>query len=287
MHTTPKQHLTAAAALATLLVLSGCGTEPGSGTGDGSTSVATDVAVTGVHWSFDSVTVDGRRSAAPAGAHVLLDSKGQAKGSFGCNHFSAKASVAGDTVTVGRATSTQMVCGEPVQNFENALKTAFTGKLKARLADGSLTLTSAGGDTIALSEQPPAPLVGTTWTVGSLTSGTTTTSVPAGTEGRAHLVFGKDGSVRGNLGCNNFTSTVRTEGSELTFGRVATTRKLCTGPAMGLETALLKTVKGTVSYRIEHRTLTLTAPNGTGFAAEAGAAGAGPGTGGPAAGTGR
>ena len=63
-----------------LLALAACGTEPGSGSGDGGGSVKTDLPLTGVHWSVDSVTVGGKKSAAPAGAHVEITDKGRAQG---------------------------------------------------------------------------------------------------------------------------------------------------------------------------------------------------------------
>ncbi|MGI5481989.1 META domain-containing protein [Streptomyces lavendofoliae] len=276
MPTTPKKQPYATAAAAALvpflaLALTACGTQSGSGTGagDGSTSVRPDVPVTGVHWTVESVTVDGRETAAPAGAHVRIDSKGRAKGNFGCNHFDARAAVEGDIVTLSDTGMTAIGCPEPLQGFEDALKSVLTGKLKATLKDGRLTLTTAAGDTVRLGEQPPAPLVGTKWTVNSLVSGRAATSLPPGTEGRATLVFGKDDSVRGTLGCNQFSAAVTTDGSTMTFGRVTTTRKLCAGPQMELEQALLRTMKGKVRYVIEHRSLTVTAAGGSGFAAGA------------------
>ncbi|MFF8292806.1 META domain-containing protein [Streptomyces sp. NPDC016309] len=261
----------AAAALVPLLALAvtACGEGGRAGAGDGSGSVRPDVPVTGVHWTVESVTVDGRRTDAPAGAHLAIDGSGRAKGNLGCNHFTAKATVEGDTVTLSDTGITEIGCPEPLQSFEDALGATLTGRLTAELTDGRLTLTTAGGDTVRLSEQPPAPLTGTRWTVDSLIAGKAATSLPPGTEGKASLVFGKDHSVRGNLGCNQFSASVTSDRGTLTFGRVVTTRKLCAGPAMELEQALLKVMKGKVGYVIDHRSLTVTAPGGTGFAAGA------------------
>ncbi|MCX4824147.1 META domain-containing protein [Streptomyces sp. NBC_01142] len=255
-----------------LLALAACGTESGSGSGDGGDgggSVTTDLPVTGVHWSVDSVTVDGRKSAAPAGANVEITTKGRAQGNYGCNHFGADVDVKGDTITVGPGEMTEMGCAKKIQGFEDALRAAFSGKLKARLTDGKLTLTTEKGDAIALTAERPSPLVGTKWSVNSLLSDETATSLPAGTEKKAHLTFGKDGAVRGNLGCNNFTSTAKVSGSSVTFGRIASTRKLCPGPEMDLEREVLKVLKGTVTYELQHRGLSLTAANGKGLAAMA------------------
>lgn len=253
-----------------LLALAACGTESGSGAGgDGGGSVTTDLPITGVHWSVDSVTVDGRKSAAPAGAYVEVTTKGRAQGNYGCNHFGADVTVSGNTVTVGPGEMTEMACAKDIQSFEDALRAAFSGKLKAKLTDGKLTLTAEKGDAIALTSERPSPLVGTKWTVNSLLSGQTASSLPAGTENKAHLTFGKDGSVRGNLGCNSFSSTAKVSGSSITFGNISSTRKLCPGPEMNLEREVLKVLDGTVTYELQHRGLSLTTPNGKGVAATA------------------
>ncbi|KUH37844.1 MULTISPECIES: META domain-containing protein [Streptomyces] len=253
-------------ALAAAVALAGCATTEGPGE-------RPDIPVTGVHWTVDSLTVDGRRTASPAPtAYVEFQPGGRSAGNAGCNRFTAAATVDGDTVTVGKSTRTQMACDGPVQGFENAFLKAFTGRLEARLDDDRLTLTTPDGDTIALTEQPAAPLAGTTWHVDSLLEGKTATSLPAGTEGRAHLTVADDGTARGNLGCNNFTATVKTGSGKLTFGPLAVTRKMCTKPQMELEQHLYGTLSsGTVTFRIQHRALSVTAQDGSGFAARAAA----------------
>lgn len=261
-----------------LLTLAACGTESGSGagSGDGSGTVRTEPPLTGVHWSVSSLTVGGKKTAAPAGAHVEIDSQGRASGNLGCNRFTADVRVDGDTVTVGPGTTTEMGCEKDLQQFENAMGRTFSGKLEAavtgRGADRKLTLTTADGDSISLTAQAPAPLAGTAWKVTGLLSGTTATSLPAGTEGKAHLTFGKDGSVEGSLGCNSFHGTAKVAGSTITFGPLASTRKMCPGPEMELERTLLGVLKGKTTYTIGHRSLSLTAENGKGLGASAPAA---------------
>lgn len=256
-----------------VLALAACGAEsgsgPGSGPGSGGGSVQPDVPVTGVHWSVDSVTVDGRRTAAPAGAHVEITDEGRAQGNYGCNHFGADVKVEGDTITVQPAEMTEMACEERVQNFEDTLRAALTGKLRAELTDGRLTLTTQKGDSVTLTSEPSAPLVGTKWAVNSLVSGETAASLPAGAEDKAYLTFGKDGSVAGSLGCNRFTSTAEIAEDTITFGRLAATKKLCEGPEMDLERKMVKVLEGTATYELNHRSLTLTGPDGEGFAAVA------------------
>ncbi|GHA96785.1 MULTISPECIES: META domain-containing protein [Streptomyces] len=258
-----------------LLTLAACGTESGSGagSGDGSGTVRTDLPLSGVHWSVSSLTVGGKKTTAPDGAHVEIDSAGRASGNLGCNRFTADVRVDGDTVTVGPDTTTGMACAEEVQRFEEALGRTFSGELRAAVAgEGAgrtLTLTAAGGDSIALASRPPAPLTGTAWKVTGLVSGDTASSLPAGTEGTAHLTLGKDGSVEGSLGCNSFHGKAAVSGSTITFGPLASTRKMCPGPEMALERELLAVLQDRATYRIEHRTLSLTAESGKGLDASA------------------
>ncbi|MDQ1009816.1 heat shock protein HslJ [Streptomyces sp. V4I23] len=252
-----------------LLALAACGTERGGGAGSGDT-VAPDVPLAGVRWSVESVSVDGTKTASPSDAYVEITDKGRAQGNYGCNHFGADITVEGDTVTVGPGEVTEMACDKKIQGFEDALRAAFSGKLKAKLTDGRLTLTTEKGDTIALTAERPSPLIGTKWTVDSLVADETATSLPAGTEGKAHLTIAEDGTVGGSLGCNRFTSTAKVSGDSITFGRLASTRKLCPGPVMDLERELVQVLKqGTVKYEVKHRALTLTASNGKGLAAYA------------------
>jgi heat shock protein HslJ len=271
------------AVLATL-TLAACGTESGSGagsgdsgdSGDGSGTVRTEPSMTGVHWNVSSLTVGGKKTAAPAGAHVEIDSEGKATGNLGCNRFTADVSLDGDKVTVGRGTTTGMACAKDVQQFENAMGKAFHGELTAAVSGRSdektLTLTTAQGDSIALSSEPPAPLAGTAWKVTGLVSGSAATSLPAGAEGKAHLTFGKDGTVEGNLGCNSFHGKATVSGSTLTFGPLASTRKMCPGPEMELERALQGVLEGETTYGIDHRSLSIEAESGKGLGASAPAA---------------
>ncbi|GAA2260609.1 META domain-containing protein [Streptomyces amakusaensis] len=245
-----------------LLALAACGSgsEDGSGSGSAKPAGAPDLPITGVHWTFDSITVDGKKTSAPAGAHVEITEKGRAQGSYGCNRFGATAKLDGDTVTLGPSEMHLVGCDPETDRFETNAKRVFAGRLKAQLAGKKLTLTSAGGDTVALTSQDPAPLIGTTWTVDSLLTGDIAEPLPAGTEKSARLTFTKDGKVRGNLGCNNFSAPAKVTGSKITLGRITATRMMCAGTAGQVEAHLLAVLDKEVTYNLLHRGLTLTGP---------------------------
>ncbi|MGW0122357.1 META domain-containing protein [Streptomyces sp. NPDC003327] len=274
MQTTQRTAL-AAAALAVLLAA--CGTEGGSGAGGGPDTVAPDLPVTGAFWTVDAVTVDGTRSAAPDGAGLEIAGNGRASGTTGCNSFGAAVAVNGDTLTVSSHEITEIGCPADRERFEAAMLKAFSGSLKGRLKGDALTLTAPDGRTgLELTATPAAPLRGTTWSVDGLLAGDTASSLPADGEGKARIVIGADGAVSGNLGCNNFSATARIDEKARTLtveGPAATTRMMCSSPQMALETRLYELLDGPLTYRLEHRSLTLTDASGEGLTARAAASG--------------
>ncbi|MFG2652791.1 META domain-containing protein [Streptomyces sp. NPDC048436] len=251
-------------ALAAAGMLTACGTETGSGSG----SVGSEPSLTGVHWNVESVTVDGKKKQAPSGAYVKIGDKGRAEGNYGCNGFSADVSLDGDTVDLGSAISTKRSCDK--QDFEDAFKSALdNGELKAAVDGDKLTLTTDKGDHVALTSDPDAPLTGTKWTVNAIGDGKTAASLPKEVHGKAHLTFGKDGTVHGNLGCNNVSAKADVRDGTITLGAPRSTRMACEGPAGETEKKLLKLFDGKVSYRLGHSGLSLTAADGTVVSANA------------------
>lgn len=249
-------------------LLAACGSESGSGDG-GSDKAApgksgsgggVEAALTDVRWNVESLTVDGRKRQAPDGAHVRFGGKGGAGGNFGCNGYGAEVSVRGDTVHFRPGTHTEMACD--ALDFEKSLADTLDGRLKARVDDERLTLTTADGDRITLSAESGAPLKGTEWTVTSVGQNGTATSLPKALNDKIKLTFGKDGGVRGNLGCNGVSADADARDGTVTLGMPRVTRKMCPGDVMPTERALLRLFDGKVSYTVDHRTLTLTDTDG-------------------------
>ncbi|MET9953131.1 META domain-containing protein [Streptomyces sp. NPDC006339] len=262
--------LAAALTVSALALLTACGTEPGAGPGAGGDPDKPDLPVAGGHWTIAAVTVDGTRSVAPPGARLEIEENGRARGNTGCNSFGAAVAVNGDTLTVSTHEVTMIGCPADWDRFERALLTAFTGKLTGKLQEKGLTLASPDGrKTLELVTETAAPLVGTAWTVDALLTGDVSASLPTGSEGKAKLAFGKDGRLSGSLGCNRVSAPAKISGKTITLGAVSTTRMICAGPQMELETKLYEVLDGPVTYRLDHRTLTVTGADGQGFTARA------------------
>ncbi|WP_200306275.1 META domain-containing protein [Streptomyces adelaidensis] len=259
-------------ALTLLPLLAACGTESGSGSGSGSVgSGTTKASVTGVRWAVDSLTVDGKTAQAPGGAYLKIADDGEVNGNYGCNTFGSTAAFEDDGIDFEAARSTEMACGDAPMKFEESFARALDAeKFTAETTDGGLTLTTADGDTVKLSEEKPAELYATKWRVDSLLDHDVASSLPEAAEGKAWFTLDKKaGTVNGSLGCNEVSARATVSDDKITLGNPRTTRKMCSDSLMATERALLEVFKGTVEYRIDHRSITLTSENNVGIGAVA------------------
>lgn len=154
------------------------------------------------------------------------------------------------------------------------LRLLTTGALALVLA---LTACSADGQdrgdatlTVQTSTTPPvpdAPLTVTSWTVHTVAGAT----APGDREARFSL--SPEGQAGGTLGCNRFSAPVTVDGTTVAFGPLTSTRIACEGPAGEVERALTTLFgSGPLTWKVQGRTLTLTAPDGATLTAEAASA---------------
>ncbi|MFF1629573.1 META domain-containing protein [Streptomyces sp. NPDC058272] len=271
-----KQRLTLTAL--TLLPLAvACGTQPGSGSsfvGAGSTPANGVHAspVTGVHWTVDSLTVDGKTRKAPGSAYLRITEDGRVSGNLGCNGFGSTATVKGDRVDFGEIAMTDMGCQKGPMSFEESLGHTFGGgAMTTEVKGDGLTLTTDAGDRVSLTKENDASLYGTKWTVTALGDENVSRSLPKGVEGKAYFVFDKEhGALSGSLGCNHASARATVRDGHITLGAAKTTRMMCDGSLMDTEKTLLGLFDGTVVYELDHRSLTLTSANGDVVSAVAG-----------------
>lgn len=272
-HNLRKRRTVLAAATAALFVplVAACGSEQaGAGAGadagrasaDSVTAGTAEQSLTGIRWNVESVTVDGTTHRATSDAYMILTEGGGVEGSYGCNSFRGDSALDGDRVRLDLLESTLVACDGPGREFDHALLNAFAaGSPRAEVKDGRLTLTSGDGNTVRFSEGgADTPLHGTKWKI---------TSPDA--EGRAHLTFDEEkGTVSGSLGCNKVNADATVRDGHITVGTPTTTRMVCEDSLMKAEKRLLRFFDTTLSYRVEHRSMTLTSENGrsvTAFAA--------------------
>ena len=119
---------------------------------------------------------------------------------------------------------------------------------------GVLALTSCGtfGNSDLLS--------GTTWKLSSF--GSISNPTAALPNINSSLVFGKDGRMNGNVGCNSFGGDYKVSADQITFGPVLRTMMACQGPVMQQEDAVMLVFSGTAKYTVDSGKLMITSTNG-------------------------
>ena len=115
----------------------------------------------------------------------------------------------------------------------------------------------------ACSSAKPASIVGE-WTLESY--GDPANPTPAAPDVETSIIFGDDGQVNGNVGCNGFGGDYKTGDGTITFGALFSTLMFCEGAAGEQEQVTLAVFVGTTSYTLNGNTLTVTSADGSSVA---------------------
>lgn len=87
--------------------------------------------------------------------------------------------------------------------------------------------------------------------------------MPAAPDVDTSIVFGADGKVNGNVGCNGFGGDYTVGGNTITFGQLVSTLMFCEGPVGDQETTTLNVFTGTATFVLDEDTLTVTSEDGS------------------------
>ena len=226
-------------------------------TGDGSPPL------TGITWILDVGSVEALigTTAPDARATIRFEEDGQTGGSSGCNTFGGTYSAGDDGfIAIEVGSMTEMACEEPLMQLESAYVAALGSVDSSDVAGDRSELTLTGED-IALTfvAERPLPLEGTAWRVDAIaTGGDAVSSTSAGSEASLRL---EGDRVSGNASCNQLMGAYEIDGDAgggtIAFSDIATTRKLCSGPVMDQEHAVLSALEAAATYSIEGSTLAL------------------------------
>ncbi len=234
----------------TLLALAGL-TFAACGSDDDSSSAPTPADLDGQ--AFESTEVSGHDLVADSTITLAFQSD-SISANAGCNTMNAGYSISDGTLDVGVMAATMMACPDELMAQDTWLSEFLTGGPEIALDGATLTLT--GDDSsITLTGIEDAELVGTTWVVsGTVANEAVTVGL---VDSEASLTISDDGTVQVDTGCNTGSGTVEITDSTLTFGPIAATLMACDEELTRLETSVLATLQGEVSYQIDGSTLSL------------------------------
>jgi heat shock protein HslJ len=244
-----------------LMLLAACGD---GGSGDTGTTGRSVPDLDGTSWIATGITEAGRAHALVAGSELRVEfADGNISVHAGCNGMGGTYQLSADSeLTVGPFAGTEMACAQPLMDQDAWLSgTVFASPLTAAVDGDTLTLSRQGLELVLTTRSMVSPdvlLEGTSWQLDGIQTGSSVSSVPAGTEVPTFLLAA-DGSVTLSTGCNGGRSTATVSGSTITFGPVMTTKKACADKAgRETESAVLAVLDGAVAWSITEKTLTLT-----------------------------
>ncbi|HEY2594328.1 MAG TPA: META domain-containing protein [Chloroflexota bacterium] len=193
-------------------------------------------------------------SSDPSSYTVTFRPEGLAVIRADCNSGSAGFTVAGDSLTFQPAAVSLVAC--PPGSQDTVFLRDLSQVASFTVTGDQLALSFSGG-TMLFSAVPPPSLTGVTWRVTGVNNGKqAVVSVLAGTQLTA--VFGDDGRVSGDTGCNMYSGTYTVSGANLSFGPLATTRRACLSDAASAqEQAFLAALEATTTFEMNGAQLTL------------------------------
>jgi heat shock protein HslJ len=123
----------------------------------------------------------------------------------------------------------------------------------------AFALPACGDDDEGSTEKNPADLESASWILTQMTTvGGQTQIVDVGVDAQF------DGStISGTSGCNQYHASYEAQGSSISFGPIAGTKKLCGDPEDSTETRYLQLLGDVGSYRISGRSMSMNDQSGT------------------------
>ncbi len=224
----------------------------------------TGASLTGVNWSAVNIrTTDSVTTLVPDSTiTAVFGEDGTLSGNAGCNNYGFSYTVDGQNITINPAgISTGMFCETPegVMDQEAAYLAALPTAATFSIANGQLTLLDAEGGIVAVYDPVTgASLTGVNWTAVNIrTTDSVTTLVPDST---ITAVFGEDGTLSGNAGCNNYGFSYTVDGQNITINPAGiSTGMFCETPegVMDQEAAYLAALPTAATFSIANGQLTL------------------------------
>jgi heat shock protein HslJ len=219
--------------------------------------------LTGQVWGLTELA--GRSLVSDSGISAQFTSDGKVSGSAGCNQYAGTYTVSGNSIEISSPlAATMMNCAPEIMVQETAYLKALGETKTFAVSRDQLTLTGPEGNDLLAYQSQTQDLAGSNWEVIAYNNGKeAVVSVLAGTTLTAD--FGRDGTLSGNGGCNDYNATYTVTGNEIAIGPISSTMKACSDPegVMDQEIQYLTALESAATYQIEGTVLELRTEDGT------------------------
>ena len=215
-------------------------------------------ALAGTKWVLSSYVADDEVVDAAAVAALDFGADGTAvTGTTGCNNFGGTFTQDGGTLTIELGPMTRVACTDDATTAQENAITDGLSKVASFTSTGQLALLDDEGAAILIYDANSAGLEGTSWSATGVNNGNGGVQSTTLTE-TISLSFMAEGAVSGFSGCNQYTGSYVTSGTDgLTISDLAITRMACEADAMTLESQYTAALAKVATYAISGNTLTL------------------------------
>ena len=245
-------------------------TPAGAAPADGApTTPAAASGLANTNWKLVSVEAFGANNAPVGGVEITLNfgADNTVNGSAGCNNYSGGYQLNGDQLTIGPLISTMKACDNAVMGQEFFYLTTLQKPAQVTQADNRLALKFDGGKVVFNYEKvntaaPATGLPGTQWDLRYLVDGARQSKSSLLANTQITLIFGADGQLSGNSGCNQYNGSYQVNGNQITVGPLVSTMMACPQETMQQESTYLIALQSATSFDQSAQQLIITHPAG-------------------------
>jgi heat shock protein HslJ len=211
-------------------------------------------ALPGTKWEL--VTLNGAAPVEGTSVTLFFGNDDQAGGDASCNTYGGSYTIKGSGLTFGPMMSTMMACEPVIMDQEQAYLKVLGDTRSFEATSDKLTLKDSSGKELAVfTPYQPSALVGE-WQAIAINNGKEAV-VSVLNDTTVTAIFGADGKLTGNDGCNSYNGTYTIDGDKITIGPLATTRMACEQAVMDQETAYLNALAKAATYTLGKDSLEL------------------------------
>jgi heat shock protein HslJ len=209
---------------------------------------ADPAALQGVEWGLTGSSVSST-DLGKAGITLTFDGT-RLSGFSGVNQYGGDYTANTDgSLEIGVINATLMAGPEPLMQAESAYLQLLQDCDSFKVADGVLTLSTGGNETLTYEAAPAAELSGSSWTVTGYNNGKEAVVGPiVGSE--LTIEFGTDGTVAGNAGVNTFRGPFESTDKTVKIGPLAATKMGGEPELMTQEANYLQALQNAMTWSI-------------------------------------
>jgi heat shock protein HslJ len=192
---------------------------------------------------------------------ITFGEDGKVSGNAGCNHFSGSYQTDNEHLVIGPLATTRKLCNNPegVMQTEQAFLDNLGQADAFSVMGRTLTIYDKDGvKRLVFTFAENRSITSIPWRLQSFNNGKGGMSTTVSTS-NIYAIFGEDGRVTGNAGCNTFSGNYQIDDDRIRIDQIMATELYCadSGDIMETENAFFMNLSQAATFNIINDTLTL------------------------------